>query len=290
MRWLKRFLQVFLFGYLTVCVVLKSFENSIVYPAPRYPVVTTDASERALWDAQNYGAEEVFFDSTDGTKLHGFYWQHPNPQGHLLYCHGNADCVGYLGHYLSEFSDRHRLSIFVFDYRGYGRSEGTPSESGILGDGVAARDWLAQRASTLPSEVILMGRSLGGAVCVDIAANSAARGLILQNTFTTLPDIAAGIYWFLPVRMLMSNQYRSIEKIVRYPGPVLQSHGDRDRVVPYAIGKKLFAAIPGPKRFFTVEGGDHNDPDPEAFHEAVEDFLQALSQLHSAQSRSNDTR
>jgi len=252
-------------------------ENSMVYPAPRYPRGEfADALETALWNAKNYGAEEVQFKSADGTELHGWYWQHPDPQGHLLYCHGNGDCVGYLGDYLSALSQRHQLSIFVFDYRGYGRSEGSPSEAGILKDGVAARDWLAGRATISPTEIILMGRSLGGAVCVEIAANSGALGLILQNTFTSLPDAAASIYWFLPVRFLMRNQYRSIDKIARYSGPVLQSHGTQDRIVPYALGQKLFRAAPGSKTFFTIEGGDHNDPEPESYSVAFEEFLSSL--------------
>lgn len=249
-------------------------ENSMVYPAPKYP---SDGLSYANWSAKNYGAEEVNFDSQDGTHLHGWYWQHANPQGHLLYCHGNGDCVGYLGDYLAELSERHRLSVFVFDYRGYGKSEGSPSEAGILQDGVAARDWLAGRAAIPPAEVILMGRSLGGAVCVDIAAQSGARGLILQNTFTSLPDAAANIYWFLPVRLLMRNQYRSIDKIGRYSGPLLQSHGNRDRIVPFEVGQRLFDAAPGVKRFFTVEGGDHNDPEPDSYSIAFEEFLSSLS-------------
>jgi uncharacterized protein len=278
---LKRVFQTLLIGYLTVCIVFMSFENSMVYPAPRYtPADLADASNLALWNAQNYGAEEVQFESTDGTVLRGWYWQHPNPQGHLLYCHGNGDCVAYLGVYLANLSQRHRLSIFVFDYRGYGRSEGSPSEAGILKDGVAARDWLAKRVAIQPTDVILMGRSLGGAVCVDIAANSGARGLILQNSFTSLPDAAANIYWYLPVRLLMRNQYRSIDKIARYHGPVLQSHGNQDRIIPYALGQKLFRAAPGRKRFFTIEGGDHNDPDPEAYAGVLGEFLQSLGHTH----------
>jgi uncharacterized protein len=273
MRKLKRTFQSLLIGYILVCFVLMFLENSLVYPAPKY---TSDNLADANWNARNYGAEEVQFVSADGTGLHGWYWQHPNPQGHLLYCHGNGDCVGYLGEYLSQLSQQHRLSVFVFDYRGYGRSEGSPSEIGVLQDGVAARDWLAARAAIPPAEIILMGRSLGGGVCVDLAANSGARGLILQNTFTSLPDAAASIYWFLPVRLLMRNQYRSIDKIGRYSGPLLQSHGNRDRIVPFAVGQRLFDAAPGTKRFFTIEGGDHNDPEPDEYSVAFEDFLSSL--------------
>ncbi len=277
LRKLKRVIQLIAFTYIAICIVLMFLENSLVYPAPRYPAESElSESDRALWNAKNYGAEEVTFASTDGTQLHGWYWQHSSPRGYLLYCHGNGDCVGYLGDYLSELSVRHRVSVFVFDYRGYGRSQGSPGELGVLQDGAAARDWLAARAAIDPKDIILMGRSLGGAVCVDLAANSGARGLILQNTFTSLPDAGASIYWFLPVRLLMRNQYRSIEKIGRYDGPVLQSHGNKDSIVPFELGQKLFEAAPGPKRFFTLKGGDHNDPEPEAYADVFEEFLTSL--------------
>jgi fermentation-respiration switch protein FrsA (DUF1100 family) len=274
---LRRVLLFLFIVYITVCVVLMSFENAMVYPAPRYArAAAENPAELALWNAEIYGAEEIQFKSADGTALHGWYWQHPHPRGYLLYCHGNGDCVGYLGNYLSEMSREHQLSIFVFDYRGYGRSEGSPSEAGILQDGAAARDWFASRAGINSADIILMGRSLGGAVCVDLAAKSGARGLILQNTFTSLPDAAAKLYWFLPVRLLMRNQYRSLDKIARYSGPLLQSHGNRDRIVPYELGQKLFQAAPGRKQFVTFEGGDHNDPEPDSYSAELEKFLQSL--------------
>ena len=273
---LKRICLLLLTIYLTVCVVLMAFENALVYPAPRYAPSSHSESEPANWKAANFEAADVHFNSADGTALHGWIWEHPAPEGHLIYCHGNGDCVGYLGDYLSEISQRHRLTIFAFDYRGYGRSAGSPNEVGVLADGAAALDWFTQHEKIEPAEVILMGRSLGGAVCVDLAAKSGARGLILQNTFTSLPDAAAKLYWFLPVRILMRNQYRSLEKIGRYNGPLLQSHGNRDRLVPYELGQQLFAAAPGPKEFFTVEGGDHNDSEPESYSVAFERFLQSL--------------
>jgi len=273
---LKRICLFLLSGYVTVCIVLMAFENSMVYPAPRFPRLRADQAEPMNWKAANYGAADVQFNSADGTALHGWVWEHADPQGYLLYCHGNGDCVGYLGDYLAEMSKRHRLTIFAFDYRGYGRSEGTPSERGVLADGAAARNWFVEHEKIKPAEVILMGRSLGGGVCVDLAAKSGARGLILQNTFTSLPDAAAKLYWFLPVHLLMRNQYRSLEKIGLYTGPVLQSHGNRDRIVPYELGQKLFAAAPGPKEFITLEGGDHNDLEPESYSLALERFLQSL--------------
>jgi fermentation-respiration switch protein FrsA (DUF1100 family) len=122
-----------------------------------------------------------------------------------------------------------------------------------------------------------MGRSLGGCVAVDLAAKNGARGLILQNTTTTIPDAAASLYWFLPVRWLMKNRYDSLSKIGRYHGPVLMSHGTSDTLVPSALGQRLFDAIPGPnKRFFAIEGGGHNDAEPPAYDDALDDFIASL--------------
>ncbi len=228
------------------------------------------------WNAATYQAEEANFSSPDGTKLHGWYWDHPQPRAHLLYCHGNGDCVGYLGGYLARLSKEHEISILVFDYRGYGRSEGSPGEQGILEDAAAAREWLATRAKLQPAEVVLMGRSLGGGVAVDLAANGGARGLILQNTFTSLPDVAAEMYWFLPVRWLMRNQYRSIDKIGKYHGPLLQSHGTGDRLIPYKIAERLFAAANGEKEFFEIPDGDHNDGESEKYTQRFDAFIRSL--------------
>lgn len=263
--------RVFLIGYMAVCLMLMLWENRLIYPAPQYP-------REGTWDAKLFHATDVEFASADGTQLHGWYWDHPSPRAHLIYCHGNGDCVGYLGNYLGELSREHQLSIFVFDYRGYGRSAGSPAEQGILQDGRAARDWLANRAGIPPAEIVWMGRSLGGGVAVDVAAESGARGLILQNTFTSLPDVAARIYWFLPVRWLMRNQYRSVEKISHCNCPLLQSHGTADCIVPYALGAELHAAAIGSKQLYTIPNGDHNDPEPAGYSEEFAKFIAQLPQ------------
>ena len=252
--------------YLTVCLLMMFMETMLVYPVPKFP-------GQGEWNAAAFDAEEVTFSSLDGTPLHGWYWEHPRPRAQLLYLHGNGDCVGYLGDYLQQLSRENEVSVFVFDYRGYGRSEGRPHEAGILKDGAAARDWLAKRGGIKPAEVVLMGRSLGGGVAVHLAAQDGARGLILQNTFTSLPDAAARLFPYLPVRLLMRNRYRSIDKIANYSGPLLQSHGDQDRVVPYELGKRLFERAVGPKEFITIPGGDHNDPEPPSYNLRLKQFL-----------------
>jgi hypothetical protein len=182
-----------------------------------------------------------------------------------------------LGQFLHELHERQRVTVFAFDYRGYGKSEGDPAESGILADGHAAQLWLAERTKRKPADIVLMGRSLGTGVAVDLAVNNGARGLILQNAPTSMPDAAARIYWFMPVHLLMKNRYDSLSKIGRYHGPLLSSHGTADTLVPVDLGRKLFDAAPGSqKTFFTIEGGGHNDPEPPVYDAALDDFLASL--------------
>jgi fermentation-respiration switch protein FrsA (DUF1100 family) len=260
--------------YLSLLLVLLLLENALLYPVP--------PRSEGDWTASYLPHEDIFFSSADGTKLHGWYIEHPQARAVLLYCHGNGDAVGFLGPYLKELRDRHRLAIFAFDYRGYGRSEGLPGEAGTLADGHAAQLWLAERTRRRPSDIVLMGRSLGAGVAVDLAARNGARGLILQNAPTSIPDAAAYIYWFVPVRLLMKNRYDSLSKIGRYDGPLLMSHGAADELVPCSLGRKLFEASPSAqKRFIEFHGGRHNDIEPPEYDQALDEFLDSLPKEQS---------
>ncbi|MCI0360548.1 MAG: alpha/beta hydrolase [Planctomycetaceae bacterium] len=261
--------RVALAGYLLVLLLLLFFENTLLYPAPRYP--------NGDWTAAEIAHEDVFFASADGTKLHGWYLEHAAPRAVMLYAHGNGDCVAYLGPYLGELRDELRVSVFVFDYRGYGRSEGSPIEQGILEDGDAAHRWLAERTGKQLNEIVLMGRSLGGAVAVHLADRNGARGLVLQNTWTSLPDAAARLYPWAPVRWLMRNRYESLAKIAGYSGPLLSSHGTADELVPIDLGRQLFDAAPtSQKEFFMIEGGNHNTPEPREYYRALDRWIDEL--------------
>jgi fermentation-respiration switch protein FrsA (DUF1100 family) len=264
-------------SYLAVLLVLSLLENTLIFPAPRYP-----AGE---WNAARFQAEDVDLVAADGTKLHGWYFDHPQPQAHLLYLHGNGDCVGYLGGYLRDMRDRHEIAVFAIDYRGYGRSEGSPDEAGVLSDARAAHDWLAQRSGQPPQNIILMGRSLGGALAVDLAADRGCRGLILQNTFTSMPDVAERLYWFLPVRWLMRTQLNSADKISRYAGPVLQSHGEGDELVPIELARQLFDRIPGRKTWLAYPALGHNDEEPPSYGASIDEFLRELPRLADGKGR-----
>lgn len=242
---------------------LFSVERSLIYQS------AADAHRAA-------DAKEVYFTSDDGKRLHGRFYDHPQRRAVILYCHGNAGSIESWSHAALELNQQHQVAVFVFDYRGYGKSEGTPSEEGLLLDAKAARRWLAQKAGVKEKDIILLGRSLGGGVAVDLAANDGACGLILESTFSSLPDVAEHhVPWLLP-HLNMTQRFNSVDKIKHYHGPLLQCHGEGDRLIPILLARKLYEAAPGPKCFYTIPGGDHNDLPNTAFHQALDAFLNTL--------------
>jgi hypothetical protein len=262
--------------YLLIVVWMMFNEASMIYfPPPR---------DDGDWEHPGLEIEDAQFTSADGTKLHGWYVEHPRPKAHVLLCHGNAEHVAYLGDLLRLYRDELQCSALAWDYRGYGKSEGTCDEQGILADGRAAQAWLAQRAGIRPGDVVIVGRSLGGGVAVDAAATVGARGLVLERTFTSMPDVAALHYPWLPVRLLMRTQYNSREKIAQYHGPLLMSHGTSDDVIPYEIGRQLFDAAPSKRKTFIAEAGyGHNDPHTRTYEQALAQFIAELPPLRESQ-------
>jgi fermentation-respiration switch protein FrsA (DUF1100 family) len=245
----------------------RSLEESIVFQPLRYP--------HGDWFPAP-AAEDVWFESPDGLKLHGWFAEVERPRAVVLYLHGNAGNVSSRRDVLGLFRDRLGASVLLFDFRGYGRSEGTPTEEGVLADARAARRWLAGRTGVRECEVVLVGHSLGGGVATDLAARDGARGLVLENTFTSLPAVAFSHVPVLPFRLLMRSRLDSLAKIPNYRGPLLVKHGDADEVVPYESGKTLFAAANEPKRFVSEPGGRHNAPPTREYLAALDDFLECL--------------
>ena len=266
---LTRALRVLVFVYVGIVVLMMLLERFLVYPAP--------PKDDGNWDVSELNVEDVYFESGDGTKLHGFYAEHTAPRGHMLFCHGNGEHIGYFPDSLVRLSRELQLSVFAFDYRGYGKSEGQPFEQGLLEDGEAALTWLTNRGGIEMGQAILHGRSLGGGVVVYLAGKHGARALVAERTFHSMVEIGARQYPWLPVRLVMRNRYPSAERIASYHGPLLQLHGDADRLVPLSSAKLLFAACPSQdKQFMTVPGMGHNDPNPPEFLDA---FLALLDRL-----------
>jgi uncharacterized protein len=224
------------------------------------------------WPPKDLHYQDVFFPAEDGTKLRGWYCPADDARAVVLVAHGNAGHVASRATWLRYLQTPAKVTVFMFDYRGYGRSEGTPTVEGAIQDAMAARAKLCELASVNNDEMLLMGESLGGAIVVQLAAISPPRGLILQSTFSSLRDVADVHYpklsWLVP-----KDKLDSTTQIARYTGPLLQSHGDRDQTIPFALGAKLFRASNEPKRFVTIKNKGHNNWRTAAYLKELDDFI-----------------
>jgi uncharacterized protein len=238
--------------YGVVIAMLMWIENSMVYPAPRTEI--GDWNTLTAWRG-----EDAEFTSADGTKLHGWYFPHRDPKRVIVLYHGNGENVAMCAQEGVWLHDNLDASVLVFDYRGYGKSEGEPSEKGICEDGDAAAQWLAKRAGVKTSDLTLAAHSLGTGVAVDVGVKHQVKTLLLMSPFAEMPDAAAAQFWFVPVRLLMKNRYASVKKIPAFKGATFIAHGDYDNVVPQWSGKRLYEAAPEPKQFVPLANTGHND-------------------------------
>jgi len=200
------------------------------------------------------GIETVSLATTDG--LHLFAWHWPGRfTPTLVIFHGNA---GHRGHRLDWIEDLHSLGygVFILDYRGYGGSEGSPTEEGLYRDGEAVLGWLGRQEIR---NLVYFGESLGCGVAVELAKRQPPRALILQSGFSSAVDVARKAYPYLPVRLLMKDRFNSKEKMAKIPCPVLFIHGERDSIIPLKLGRALYEAANEPKTWFPIPGADHND-------------------------------
>jgi fermentation-respiration switch protein FrsA (DUF1100 family) len=173
---------------------------------------------------------------------------------------------------------RLNVDTFLLDYRGYGKSEGSPDEAGTYADARAAHGWLVARGVS-PERLVLFGESLGSGVATQLATEVKARALVLESPFTSVPDMARAVYPFLPLWPLVRTRYDTVSKVGKLRMPLLVLHGERDEVVPFAQGRRVFEAAPGPKRFFAIPGAGHNDTylvGGDAYWRALADFMGGL--------------
>lgn len=198
---------------------------------------------------------DVWFYAEDGVRLHGWYVQGGLPVT-LLWCHGNAGNISDRLDNIREIHQRLGIGVFIFDYRGYGRSDGRPTESGLYQDARAAREALI-REGVPADRIVYFGRSLGAPVAVELALAVPPPALILETPFLSVPAMANRT---LPgIGFLFKTRYDSLTKIGRISSRLLILHGDADEVVPYDHGRRLFEAAPDPKTFHTIRGAHHND-------------------------------
>jgi fermentation-respiration switch protein FrsA (DUF1100 family) len=220
--------------------------------------------------------EDVYLDTEDGVRIHAWYVPGNPARKTLLWFHGNAGNIGDRVEYLKVYHDRWQVNQMLVEYRGYGKSGGTLSEGGTYADGQAAVAYLSRHKGLTPGHLILFGRSLGAAIAVQLATESDCAGLMLESPFTSIRDMARTHYPLLGHLVPLRIRYASIDKIGQIKCPVLILHGDRDNIVPWKHGRRLYEAAREPKRFFTIEGAGHNDilmRADESYHRTVRNFI-----------------
>jgi fermentation-respiration switch protein FrsA (DUF1100 family) len=250
--------------------ILLLFETRLIYFPSRGHEVTPAGLALAY--------EDVWLTAEDGVRLHAWYLPVPQALWVTLVSHGNA---GNISHRLDRallLQARLRSSVLLYDYRGYGASEGSPDEAGTYRDARAAYRYLSEEKRIPPERIVLFGESLGSAVSLELALARPAAALVLEAPFTSVPDMVRATM-LAPLAPLARTRYDSLAKIGRLRVPLLVLQGDRDEVVPFAQGRRLFDEAPEPKRYFAIPGAGHNDTyivGGDVYWRVISDFLDSV--------------
>ena len=224
--------------------------------------------------------EEVYFPAADGTQLHGWFIPGRGDDT-LVWFHGNAANISNRVYNIMLLYQHVGANVFIFDYRGYGRSEGKPSEKGMYSDGEGVLEYLRSREDIDHDRLVLFGRSLGGCIVAELAMAHRVKAVILESSFTSVDAMARynrpAIAFFIPSRLLIKSRFDSIKKMPLIHSPVMVVHGDKDVTVPIHMGRELFNAANEPKRFYEIKGATHDDTHivgSEAYFKALRDFIE----------------
>lgn len=238
-------------AYVALCGLMYLFQERLLF-MPGVPGRELPATPAAL----GLHHEELAVTTADGVRLHGWWVPADGARFTVLHFHGNA---GNIGHRLEHLELLHGLglNVVLFDYRGYGRSEGAPGEAGLQRDAEAMWDYLTAMRRIAPRDIVLHGQSMGGAIAAWLAARRPAGALVLESAFTSVPDMAAKLYPWLPGRRLARLRLDTLGELRGARCPALVIHSRGDEIIPYAHGEQLFAAAAEPKRLVTLDG-DHN--------------------------------
>lgn len=276
MIWLYGLLAIIVLIYAVKAVVLYRRQGEHVYN-PRRDFIGTPTDVGLAF-------EDIHFRSLDNTLLHGWYCSALHGSGKaILLFHGNTGNISDCLESLKMFADM-GYSSFVFDYRGYGHSEGHPDEQGTYHDADAAWDWLLREKHYAPDDVVIIGRSLGAAIASHLACRHQAAAIVLESTFTSLPDIAAETHRLVPARLMTRFDYNTLARIAQIHSPILIVHGREDRVIRFHHGERLYAAANEPKAFLEIDG-DHATGfihSGEKYTRGLQDFLQRYTSKDSS--------
>ncbi len=225
--------------------------------------------------------QDLTLRTADGVNIHARWCPQPLARGVLLYCHGNAGNLDHLGKVARDFAVSLDRSVLVFDYPGYGRSEGKPNEAGCYASAEAAYNWLTRSQGIAPERIVICGESLGGGVAVDLASKRPHQALVLVRTYTSIPDVAKQNIVLASAPAIMVNRFDSLKKIPKCASPIFIAQADKDRLMAFAHGERLHAACTSPARLYRLQGLDHNDPLPAVFFAELRSYLEDVDRHYS---------
>lgn len=258
-------LRIVIFVYLGLLLLAITFENQLVYHG-----TPTESSY------QYPGCDEHTIRSRDGVSLHAISIPYPESDRWVIFYHGNAGNLEHRVGFLKELSFQLQRNVFAVDYRGFGKSEGSPSEVALLHDAEDFIDYAVDNLGLRLEHSYIVGRSLGGGLAVQLASKLRFEAMILINTFTSLPGVAKEIYPFLPTHQIMRNRFDSLSVADKIQIPVFQTHDSQDEIVSFENGRTLYDKFKSPKTFWIHENASHNTALPKEFYHALKRFLHSL--------------
>lgn len=258
--------KILVFVYVGLCLLLFVRQKSFVYfPTPAISMTPADVG---------LDFEDLMMKTGDGESIHAWHIPAPGGEHTVLFCHGNA---GNIGDRMDSVLLFHELGlhVLIFDYRGYGKSSGRPTEQGTYQDITAAWEYLVTDRGVEPKSVLVFGRSLGAGVATWLARNRDPGGLIVESAFTSVPDMGAHIYPYLPVRLLCRISYDNIGRMPGISCPVLVIHSRHDEMIPFSHAERLFRAANEPKRFHALDGGHNTAVFDETYRAVIREFARS---------------
>ncbi|QEL20385.1 alpha/beta hydrolase [Limnoglobus roseus] len=264
-RFIRRWLIFLALLWIGSVIMLKALENRFVYPG--------DTAAQSWMDSPAADTEDVWLKSADSTMIHGWFFPKPDAANVFVVAHGNGGNLSHRGRLAVQLRDLVGAAVLLFEYPGYGKSNGSPSEQGCYAAGDAAVAWLIAEKKVPANRLVLMGESLGGGVATEMATRHEHKALVLTKTFTSLPAAAKNLFPVLPTHTLMSNRYDNLAKLPKVRTPVFIAHGTADTLVPFRHAEELFAAANEPKELHRLEGHDHNAMFSTDFFVALKAFL-----------------
>lgn len=241
---------VILFCFLALGVMATLLKRNALFFPERYP--------SGLWNTSRFPSPptEHFINTSDGVRLHSWLFRSSRIDPLLIWYHGNGGNLTHRADIAAELA-RRGVSVLLFDYRGYGRSQGRPTERGLYEDGTAVYDFARDSLGLKPEDIVVYGESLGGPYAAHVAASRGARCVIIENSFSSLTSVAKAVYPYLPFRFFISDSLRTTHWLNKANVPVLIMHGRRDRVIPYHLGKELYDSVQTSKVFFESQTAGH---------------------------------